>query len=180
MNPVETAPINAINPSSSGEGIDVFVFTKDLNGNYTFANSKVEELFASPLQDILGRNDSSFFDLTKADQLQLNDRRVMDHGETIVGLEQVYFRNSDQARVYATHKYPLRGPFGSIVGMLGVSIDVSERTKAEEDLQLYKRVLDQIQDYVTMIDLEGEVMYINRAGSNVNQKLSKFVGQNAA
>ena len=40
-------------------------------------------LFECPLNEIIGLTDSAFFDLSTFNQLQINDRRVLDHGEHI-------------------------------------------------------------------------------------------------
>jgi len=157
------------------------IFTKDLRGKYTSANAQVEELFGRPLPDIIGNDDSDFFDLAKADELQRNDRQVMDHGLTIETQEVVYLKSTGQERVFATSKHPLRDPTGAIVGMVGVSLDITEQKKAFEDLQIYRWALDRIQDYVTIIDLEGTVIYVNQAELNGPRQISQqIIGSNVS
>ena len=43
------------------DNIGAYVFIKDINGCYTYANKLARELFNCRLEDIIGRNDSHFF-----------------------------------------------------------------------------------------------------------------------
>ena len=47
--------------------------------------------------------------------------------------------------------------------VVGISRDITERKKAEEELRLHSLVLEQIQDLVTVTDLEGRITYVNDA-----------------
>jgi len=58
--------------------IDSFIYTKDLSGKYTYANQAVLDLFEKNLADVIGFDDTHFFDLALSTQLKENDRMVMD------------------------------------------------------------------------------------------------------
>ena len=60
-----------------------YIFTKDTAGVYTYVNQKVEELFGDTLENIVGKDDSHFFDLERADDIRRNDRLVIDEGKII-------------------------------------------------------------------------------------------------
>ena len=60
-----------------------YIFTKDTAGRYTYVNQMTQDLFGASFEDIVGRDDSHFFDLALANELRLNDRFVIDFGETI-------------------------------------------------------------------------------------------------
>jgi len=176
--PVETF---SIGEPEIGGYCSACIFTKDQHGQYTFANARTEEFFDRPLKDIIGHDDSSFFAPDKARELQEIDRRVMDHGLTVETQEHVYLKAAGQTRVFATSKHPLRDPAGAIVGLVGVALDITEQKRAFDDLQLYRWALDQIQDYVTIVDLEGTVIYVNQAELNGPRKISlQIIGRNVS
>jgi transcriptional regulator with PAS, ATPase and Fis domain len=63
--------------SSVLDNIGSYVYSKDLNGKYTYVNSDVSTLFKMPIKDIIGKDDSYFFDLDIFDELRQNDLKVL-------------------------------------------------------------------------------------------------------
>jgi len=103
------------------------VYSKDLQGRYTYANAFVQELFGADLDTIVGQDDSAFFDLERSNVLRVNDEEVMRTGESISREELDVVKDTGEQRVYWTVKSPLRNDEGVIVGMCGISIDITER-----------------------------------------------------
>ena len=48
--------------------------------------------------------------------------------------------------------------------MTGVCWDVSERKRAEEERQKFVSLVEQTDDFVGMVGLNGAIMFLNRAG----------------
>ncbi len=70
-----------------------------------------------------------------------NDRRVMAEGRTEVLEEQVDFPDGTHATWLST-KAPFRDAAGHVVGLVGSSIDITERKRAEEALQRMNETLE--------------------------------------
>jgi two-component system, cell cycle sensor histidine kinase and response regulator CckA len=51
-----------------------------------------------------------------------------------------------------------------LVRLTGVCWDISERKRAEEDRQKFVSLVEQTDDFVGMFDLDGRIMFLNRAG----------------
>jgi ABC-type amino acid transport substrate-binding protein len=60
--------------------VDAYIYIKDMELRYQYANRKVCELFGRPQEQVTGRIDSDFFDQATAAHLQKNDRRVIEGG----------------------------------------------------------------------------------------------------
>ena len=112
-----------------------YIFTKDMAGRYTYVNQMTQDLFGASFEEIIGRDDSHFFDLALADELRLNDRAVIDFGETIEREETNIVKASGETRIYWTVKKPLRNELGQIIGMCGISTDITERKAMETALR---------------------------------------------
>ncbi|MDD2853519.1 MAG: diguanylate cyclase [Desulfuromonadaceae bacterium] len=110
--------------------VGAYVFTKDMAGRYTYANKMACDLFGCPLDLVIGATDEEFFDLSISNELRINDRLVLDHGEKIE-TEETNITIKGETRVYWSVKLPLQGTDGSIVGMCGISTDITERKKIE-------------------------------------------------
>lgn len=145
--------------------VGAYVFTKDPQGRYTYANRMVCALFQRPLEEIIGCTDEAFFDLSISDDLRVNDRRVLDLGERIEREETNVIAGSGETHVYWTAKLPLRDVDGKITGMCGISTDITERRQLENTVREQKLLLDSvlsnIDAYVYMKDAERRYRYAN-------------------
>ena len=146
--------------------VGAYVFTKDLQGRYTFANAMVCDLFGKPLDQVLGRTDESFFDLSMSNQLRVNDRRVLDHGELIEKDETNVLAGTGETRIYWSVKMPLKDAAGVITGMCGISTDITERRHLElkvvEQKRLLDTILNNIDSHVYMKDAQRRYLYVNQ------------------
>ena len=53
------------------------IFSKDLEGRYTYVNQAVLDVFDLPEEEVLGKDDSHFFDLAQSREVIENDQMVM-------------------------------------------------------------------------------------------------------
>jgi diguanylate cyclase (GGDEF)-like protein/PAS domain S-box-containing protein len=116
--------------------VGTFIFIKDIAGRYTYVNKRVQELFEKPYEEIIGQDDSHFFDLHRSDELMRNDRCVIEQGKTVEKEEKTIIKSTGEERIYWTVKKPVRNQQGEIIGMCGVSTDITKRK--QEEIALYK------------------------------------------
>jgi len=103
--------------------IDAYIYTKDSQGKYTYANQKFCELFNHSLTEIIGADDSKFFDAEKLNDLIANDLLVVKEGQTIEREECHVMTGTGEYRDFISIKKPLTGSDGSITGLLAVFTD---------------------------------------------------------
>jgi PAS domain S-box-containing protein len=115
--------------------IDAFpycIFWKDREGVYLGANeNKLRALGLSSVDQLIGKTDyDTAISRENADFYRSVDRRVMDSGEPILNLEETQQR-PDGPHLLLTTKVPLRDDAGAVTGILGMYVDVTERTLME-------------------------------------------------
>ncbi|HNM05501.1 MAG TPA: SpoIIE family protein phosphatase, partial [Leptospiraceae bacterium] len=116
------------------DNIGAYIYIKDLEGKYIFVNRLVKELFDAPLEEIIGFDDSKFFSLEISDDLRVNDRLVMDQGQTIEKEEKNHVIKTGEIKYYWTVKKPRRDENGKITGMYGISTDITQTKKLENEV----------------------------------------------
>ena len=111
------------------------IFVKDLNSRYVLVNRATAEFMgASSPGQIIGKFEHDFFDSAAADATVAEDQRIFSSGESLVDIEKVE-RNSAGAEFWmSTTKVPMRNSAGEILGLVGVSRDITERKRAQTDL----------------------------------------------
>ena len=115
-----------------GNSTDAFMYVKDREGRMLFCNGAVLRALGKDEGEVLGRTDREFAGPGPAtDAIMEHDRQVMEQGtaqvyhETIEGLERVYFST----------KTPVRNARGEVIGLAGVSLDVTELHDARRALR---------------------------------------------
>ncbi len=77
--------------------------------------------------------------------------------------------------------YVIRDQSGKAVRMIGAMQDISERKANEAKLRLQSMVLDQLQDHVTITDLDGVMTYVNQAEvRSLGPSRESIVGQHVS
>ena len=130
------------------DDMGAYIFIKDANGCYTYANHQVLELFGLQLEQVIGKDDTHFFDLSISDQLRVNDLRVLQYGEVIEREETNFIKGTGETRIYWSVKKPLRDTDGNIIGICGISSDITERKRLETELREQKQLLDTVMNHV--------------------------------
>jgi PAS domain S-box-containing protein len=108
------------------------VYAKDGQGRFLFVNRRFEEVLAVSGEAIMGKTDYDLMPVEVADRLKANDRLVFETGRQIEVEEEVPLE--DAARTYLSVKFPLRDSTGSIYAVCGISTDMTELKRAQQEL----------------------------------------------
>jgi diguanylate cyclase (GGDEF)-like protein/PAS domain S-box-containing protein len=115
------------------DSVEAYIYIKDPELRYQYANRKVCELFGMPLAQVVGQTDERFFDAPTTANLRDNDRRVL-LGERVETEEINRSPDGTIKQTYLSVKLPLRHPDGSIYALCGISTDISEHKKNLEQI----------------------------------------------
>ena len=116
------------------DSVEAYIYIKDPELRYQYANRKVCELFGLPLAQVVGQTDERFFDAATAANLHENDRRVLLLGERVETEEINRSPDGTLEQTYLSVKLPLRHPDGRIYALCGISTDISEHKKNLEQI----------------------------------------------
>ncbi len=110
------------------------IFAKDLEGRYILANDATAKSLGYAVSDLLiGRRDAELLDAETAEWIEADDERVRSSGK-LVELEDV-LQVGGEERIFLTHKNVLRDESGRVIGLAGVSKDVTNRRRAQRELE---------------------------------------------
>ncbi len=114
------------------EGTTDSVFVKDLQGRYLMMNSAGARFLGRSIEEVIGKDASELFSPESGRQIMERDRTVLQSGETCT-YEEVGV-SGGVARTYLSTKGPYRDATGQVIGLLGISRDISHRKRAEEEI----------------------------------------------
>lgn len=116
------------------DSVEAYIYIKDPQFRYQYANRKVCELFNRPREEVLGQTDEAFFDAATAANLRDNDRLVLEQGKRVQQEELNRSLDGQSERVYLSVKLPLRRPDDSIYALCGISTDITEHKQNLEQI----------------------------------------------
>jgi PAS domain S-box-containing protein len=116
------------------------VYVKDTDSKTILTNPATLRLYGKTLDDVKGRGAVDWHpNLDEVERIVQNDRIVMARGESMQFEEA--FTGIDGRRVFLSTKTPLRDPSGQVIGVVGVSTDVTDREKRAQHVEFIMREL---------------------------------------
>jgi PAS domain S-box-containing protein len=106
------------------------VFVKDRTGKYLLFNAAAARFVGKSVADVLGRDDTEVFDPDGARRLMERDQRIMESGQAETAEEVVIAAGI--RRVFQSTKAPYRDGAGNVIGLVGISRDITDRKRAEQ------------------------------------------------
>ena len=114
------------------------IFAKDKNYKYIAHNQAFAKLVGRPNEDLTGKTDEELFkDQDAAKRLRLKDRHIFESGDTQTSQETTVYPNGKTIKV-DTLKAPFYDENGELMGLLGISRDVTHRVETEQQLSQAK------------------------------------------
>ncbi len=147
------------------EHIPDAVYFKDRDSRFVRLSRTVATQFGldDPAQAI-NKTDFDFFSSEHAEQAFADEQEIIRSGESITGKEEKETWPDGHETWALTTKVPLRDQQGQIVGTMGISHNITDRKRAEGELQEYKAHLEKL--------VEARTKELSRANEQLQQDIS--------
>jgi PAS domain S-box-containing protein len=168
------------------------VYAKDTAGRKLLANpADLKNLHCKTEAEAVHKTDFDFFPKDMAEKFWADDQRVI-QGQPVIDREEYVLSDAGDKRWLLTSKLPLRDPNGTIIGLVGIGRDITERKHAEDALRSSEEKLRQsatqlersnheLQDfaYVASHDLQEPLRKIVVFGERLKDKKIDDLGPEA-
>lgn len=154
--------------SDALDNIPVYVYMKDLNHHYIYANKPTLRLFKCSESELANFDDNHFFPQATVKRLHEIDNSVF--YQQITTKEEIHSTDVDgHSHVYWEVKTPLyeEGDHHKVYGLCGVSTDITER-KVNEDVlreseERFHSVFEAAAIGMAIVDIDGRFVQVNKA-----------------
>ncbi|PHR96521.1 MAG: hybrid sensor histidine kinase/response regulator [Blastopirellula sp.] len=120
-----------------------FIYFKDKESRFTRVSDSIAEFFGvdSP-ESIIGKTDRDFFPEKFAVETRAEEIRLMKSGAPLIGKEELDHTTDGENVWLSATKLPLRDESGEVIGMFGLSRDITPQKKAAEIMAKAKQVAE--------------------------------------
>jgi PAS domain S-box-containing protein len=108
------------------------IYAKDRQGRLLYANPATAQVIGRPLGEILGKAEAEWGnDPDEARAIAAIDARIMREGRQEIA-EEIYTSPDGTRRIFRSAKSPVRDASGEVVGLAGVSTDITAIRESEQ------------------------------------------------
>ena len=137
---------------------------KNLEGVFTYANSKYCAYKGLSLTELTGKTNFSLYDTPHAEMYRSMDENVIKYGKDYTYFEE-YSTGKDECKQAQVIKTPIFDDSGTISGVLSLFWDITEFKKVEQALreseEKYRSVIENIQDVFYRTDTSGKLTMVS-------------------
>lgn len=123
-----------------------YIFAKDTEGKFLISNkAHAQAVRVTDPEAMVGKTAYECWPQELAAQYEIDDRLVIQSGRTLFNLERVSINAEGEHIWVSTTKAPLKDADGHIIGLVGMSRDITERKQVEESLSKHVEQLSTLQ-----------------------------------
>ena len=145
------------------------IYFKDRQSRFMRISRAHAKLFGlTDATQAVGKTDFDFFGGHHAAKTFEDERRILQTGQAMMGVVEKESWADGRETWVATSKMPLSDPCGQIIGVFGISRNITKSKLAENALraseEFNKRILESTSDGVCVLDLQGSLLYLSAGG----------------
>jgi PAS domain S-box-containing protein len=120
------------------------IYFKDRDSRFLRTNAAHAKIMglASP-QEAIGRADADFFAPEAAAEFRADESSVIESGRSLINRVECHGGSTGEMRWWSTTKVPIRDPGGEVVGIAGITRDITLLTRAAEEIRTLNQELEQ-------------------------------------
>lgn len=125
------------------DNVPDIIIVKDIDGKYINCNKSYCNFLNLTKDEILGKTDKELFKKEEAEEFEQFDKTVFE-SRNAVRAEQVLLLNDGSLHTFDTIKTPFYDFDGNPIGLIGISRDITEFKKLEDDIRRINQELEAI------------------------------------
>jgi len=146
------------------DSIPDIIFFKDTNGVYLGCNPPFAEFAGKSKDEIIGKTDYDLFDKETATLFRSFDNEMLQQKQSRHDEEWITYPDG-RKKLIDTLKTPYWASDGSLIGILGISRDITVRKEAEEALQQsskkFEAIISASPDGIGITALDGKIKFVS-------------------
>ncbi|MGR5211979.1 sensor domain-containing protein [Vibrio rotiferianus] len=159
--------------------LDDHTWIKSIDGRYSLTNRSVEQAWNMTSNDIVGKNDFELFSQARAEKFIDTDQLVIATGSQNTVEECSLIDDNNNPTWLETIKSPVRNHAGELIGILGMTRNVTRRKMIETQLSLASKIFNNSQEGMVITDRRANILDVNSAFTHITgYSAAEVIGKN--
>ena len=160
-----------------------YIFFKDNDSRFILNNSAHLGLLSAKEQhEVFGKSDFDIFPQKMAERYYQDEQKTIQSGQPLINREEHTITREGKKQLLLTSKIPVRDSFGKIIGLVGISRDITElkqmELKLQQGLTLLQNVIDSSLDFIFVKDRELRSILCNETYAKaIGKRPSELYGK---
>ena len=164
------------------DNVPDFIYAKDTASRFVLANLAAARSLGQIPENVVGKTDFDFHAPELATQFMADEQAVLQSGQSLIDREEMVIVDGREQWLLTT-TVPLRDGAGQIVGLVGISRNITERQQTEaalaQERSLLRTLIDNVPDFIYTKDTAGRFLLANRStASSLGLTPAELVGKN--
>ncbi|GAB4213162.1 MAG: hypothetical protein Fur007_06790 [Rhodoferax sp.] len=142
---------------------DSLIYATDRRGQFLLANQALLQFWGLNAQAVLGQRRQDFMAAHEALAQNESDQQVLQRGHALTLQEVVQAPRGGEAKHWVTRKFALHDRQGRVIGVGGLSTDVTELRAQQHELNLSETVFQRCEEAIIVTDASGRIVRVNPA-----------------
>ena len=113
------------------------IYVKDTQSRFIITNrAELSLIGAKSEEETIGKTVNYYLDGKSAAEHMINDQKLLDTGTALINQEELVVNKKGDTKWLLTTRVPLQEDDNKIIGLVGISRDITERKNIEESLRL--------------------------------------------
>lgn len=113
------------------------IYVKDTQSRFIITNrAELSLIGAKSEEETIGKTVNFYLDGKSAAEHMINDQKLLDSGTALINQEELVVNKKGDTKWLLTTRVPLQEDDNTIIGLVGISRDITERKNIEESLRL--------------------------------------------
>ncbi len=140
------------------------IYFKDADSRFIMVNrSHAHNMGLENPREALGKTDFNFYDQRYASESREDEQKIIQTGVPLLYKVEKLRAKDGKERWFSVAKIPIRNNKAKIIGIVGISRNITEIKRMEEELKTKAKILDSADDSIFIYDLDGNLCYANEA-----------------
>ncbi len=145
-----------------------FIYFKDKDSRFRFCSQTLAKITGhSSWRDMIGKHDLEVFPTDTAEIYFQEELPVFRDGKPLLNKIDPYYDESGKSGWVSTSKWPLFDPEGKVVGLFGISHDITEQKMSEEKLLLAASVFTHAREGIMITTSDAQIIDVNEAFTRI-------------
>lgn len=160
--------------------IQHLAWLKDNNGYYVMVNEPFASYYGFKPEELIGKSDYDICEKSVADNYTADDTQVIKNGKTVLAEEERLI--DGKTHWSETYKTPIYNENGEIIGITGISRDITSQKLMEQTIKTsgeqLRSLLQNSSDAITILNTSGNILFESSFKSKISDfKLDELPGR---